>query len=77
MRTVCIKIPESLLQTIDELVKELGFTNRSELIRYALRALLKEKIREVFEEIQRGDRTTKRSPRKKSVMIEEIDLEVD
>jgi antitoxin ParD1/3/4 len=36
MRIISVKLPENYIQKMDELIKEGRFTNRSELIRYAL-----------------------------------------
>ncbi|MFP3190452.1 MAG: ribbon-helix-helix domain-containing protein [Thermoproteota archaeon] len=36
MRIISVKLPEKYVEKIDELIKEGRFTNRSELIRYAL-----------------------------------------
>lgn len=36
MKIISIKLPEAYLEKMDRLIKEGRFTNRSELIRYAL-----------------------------------------
>ena len=45
MRIVSLSIPKSLLEKIDQYVKEQGFANRSEIIRQALRAYMSESRR--------------------------------
>jgi len=44
---VSLSITDSLLSTLDILKEEMGFTNRSETIRYAIRGLLSEKMIEL------------------------------
>jgi metal-responsive CopG/Arc/MetJ family transcriptional regulator len=61
MRTVCFKLPETLLKTIDEMVEKFGYTSRSDLIRDAIRALVREKARELMEQAVSGGRTSKKS----------------
>ena len=45
MRIVSLSIPKSLLEKIDQYVKEQGFANRSEIIRQALRSYMSESRR--------------------------------
>lgn len=47
MVIVSLSITDSLLSTLDILKEEMGFTNRSETIRYAIRGLLSEKMIEL------------------------------
>jgi len=47
MVIVSLSLPDSLLSDLDFLKEELGFVNRSEAIRYAIRGLLSEKILEL------------------------------
>jgi CopG family nickel-responsive transcriptional regulator len=42
MSIVSLSIPNSLLEKVDQYVKEQGFANRSEIIRQALRAYMSE-----------------------------------
>ena len=42
MSIVSLSIPKSLLEKVDQYVKEQGFANRSEIIRQALRAYMSE-----------------------------------
>ena len=42
MSVVSLSIPRSLLEKVDQYVKEQGFVNRSEIIRQALRAYMSE-----------------------------------
>jgi CopG family nickel-responsive transcriptional regulator len=42
MSIISLSIPESLLEKVDQHVKEQGFANRSEIIRQALRAYMSE-----------------------------------
>ncbi len=42
MGIISLSIPESLLEKIDENIKQQGFANRSEIVRQALRAYLSE-----------------------------------
>lgn len=42
MGVVSLSIPETLLEKVDNYIKEQGFANRSEIIRQALRAYLSE-----------------------------------
>jgi CopG family nickel-responsive transcriptional regulator len=44
MVVVSLSITDSLLSDLDYLKEEMGFTNRSEAIRYAIRGLLSEKM---------------------------------
>jgi len=44
MVVVSMSIPDSLLSDLDFLTEEMGFANRSEAIRYAIRGLLSEKM---------------------------------
>lgn len=44
MVVVSLSITDSLLSDLDFLKEEMGFTNRSEAIRYAIRGLLSEKM---------------------------------
>jgi len=45
MSIVSLSIPKSLLEKVDQYVKEQGFANRSEIIRQALRAYMSESRR--------------------------------
>lgn len=45
MSIVSFSIPNSLLEKVDQYVKEQGFANRSEIIRHALRAYMSESRR--------------------------------
>jgi CopG family nickel-responsive transcriptional regulator len=45
MSIVSLSIPKSLLEKVDQHVKEQGFANRSEIIRQALRAYMSESRR--------------------------------
>jgi CopG family nickel-responsive transcriptional regulator len=45
MSIVSLSIPKSLLEKVDRYIKEQGFTNRSEIIRQALRAYMSESRR--------------------------------
>jgi metal-responsive CopG/Arc/MetJ family transcriptional regulator len=64
MRSVCIRLSDALLRLIDELVEKLGYTSRSDLIRDAIRALIREKIRELM--------ILSQVSREKSKIIEEV-----
>jgi Predicted transcriptional regulators containing the CopG/Arc/MetJ DNA-binding domain and a metal-binding domain len=44
VRTVTVKLPESLLDAIDELVRQGKYMNRSDVIRHAVRRLLEEEL---------------------------------
>ncbi len=44
MRIVTVKMPESYLEAIDELVKMGRYSSRSEVIRTAIRELLKKEL---------------------------------
>ncbi|MGC9112158.1 ribbon-helix-helix domain-containing protein [Acidilobus sp.] len=44
VKLVTVKMPELYVKAIDELVKEEKFTNRSEVIRVAVRELLKREL---------------------------------
>ena len=44
LRIVTIKLPESLLDAIDELVRQGKYMNRSDVIRHAVRRLLEEEL---------------------------------
>lgn len=44
MKLVTVKMPELYVKAIDELVKEEKYTNRSEVIRVAVRELLKREL---------------------------------
>lgn len=50
MSIVCVSIPKSLQKEIDEFTREQGFSNRSEIVRQALRAYMSEGKR--LQEIQ-------------------------
>lgn len=63
MRIVSVKIPDQYIDAIDELIKRGRYTTRSEVIRTALRELLK---RELFH--SRFER--KRDPRVKVIEFE-------
>ena len=41
MKTVAVKLPDALIQLLDQLVEEGKYANRSMLIRYALIDLLR------------------------------------
>jgi len=45
MSIVSLSIPKSLLEKVDQYIKEQGFANRSEIIRQALRAYMSESRR--------------------------------
>jgi metal-responsive CopG/Arc/MetJ family transcriptional regulator len=68
MRTVCFRIPETLLKSINELAEKLGYTSRSDLIRDAIRALLREKARGLIMSI------SAEGTRKESKIIEEVKI---
>ena len=44
MRTITVKMPEELLREMDALIERGLFTNRSELLRYAIRELLMKEL---------------------------------
>ncbi|MGC9210465.1 MAG: ribbon-helix-helix domain-containing protein [Acidilobus sp.] len=44
MRLVTVKMPDLYVRAIDELVKEEKYSNRSEVIRVAVRELLKREL---------------------------------
>ena len=44
MKTISVKMPEDLIREIDELIKTGRFTSRSEVIRAAVRELLKSEL---------------------------------
>ncbi len=44
MKLVTVKMPDLYVRAIDELVKEERFSNRSEVIRVAVRELLKREL---------------------------------
>jgi Arc/MetJ-type ribon-helix-helix transcriptional regulator len=52
MRIITVKIPEAYLRELDELVRLGAYPSRSEVIRVALRELLK---RELYDQAERGD----------------------
>jgi len=55
MKSVCFRLSEPLAKAIDDLAQRLGYTSRSDLIRDALKALIREKeekIREITMEIE-------------------------
>jgi metal-responsive CopG/Arc/MetJ family transcriptional regulator len=66
MKVVCFRIPEHLLKSINDLAEKLGYTSRSDLIRDAIRALLREKAREVIMLASSG------GTRKESKIVEEV-----
>ncbi|MDH5816633.1 MAG: ribbon-helix-helix domain-containing protein [Candidatus Nezhaarchaeota archaeon] len=52
MRIITVKIPEAYLRELDELVRSGLYPSRSEIIRTALRELLKKEVhRELVEDI--------------------------
>jgi Arc/MetJ-type ribon-helix-helix transcriptional regulator len=59
--TICIKVPESMVKTIDELVERFGYTSRSDLVRDAIRALLREKAREFIVQVANGSQNDRES----------------
>jgi len=60
MRIITVKIPEAYLRELDELVRLGAYPSRSEVIRVALRELLK---RELYDQAERrrSDRSENRS----------------
>ncbi|MEM0027216.1 MAG: ribbon-helix-helix domain-containing protein [Ignisphaera sp.] len=70
MRIVTVKMPESYLEAIDELVKMGRYTSRSEVIRTAIRELLK---KELWENGYSLEKPRKKGGRSKVIeVIEEI-----
>ena len=56
MTQVCLKLPKTYVDAIDELVKEGRFSSRSEAIRVAIRMLIEsERLRKVVEEEMRDE----------------------
>ena len=50
MNVISLSLPKSLLDKVDEYIRQQGFANRSELVRQALRSYMSESRR--FEELQ-------------------------
>jgi CopG family nickel-responsive transcriptional regulator len=50
LTVVSLSVPDTLLEQVDSIIKERGFASRSEIVRQALRLLLKEDVR--IEEIK-------------------------
>ena len=42
MTVISVSVPEKLLEHVENSIKEQGFANRSEIVRQALRAFIKE-----------------------------------
>ncbi|MEM0028888.1 MAG: ribbon-helix-helix domain-containing protein [Ignisphaera sp.] len=66
MRIVTVKMPESYLEAIDELVKMGRYTSRSEVIRTAIRELLKKELW--------GSGYSLETPRKKGVRSKVVEV---
>jgi Arc/MetJ-type ribon-helix-helix transcriptional regulator len=49
MKTITLKIPESLDEEIIKYAKSEGFSSRSDFIRYAIRVMLRRDIEPIFE----------------------------
>jgi Arc/MetJ-type ribon-helix-helix transcriptional regulator len=55
MHKIDVRVPEALLETIDEEYERRGYTSRSEAVRDALRSWVNTRVSEDFaEEIRRG-----------------------
>ena len=68
MRIVTVKMPESYLEAIDELVRMGRYSSRSEVIRAAIRELLK---KELWESGYSLDKQKKRNAKSKVIEVVE------
>lgn len=72
MRIITVKVPESYIEAIDELVRMGIYTSRSEAIRAAIRELIKREMWSVKKSMMN---INKKNNKKKNIEIIEIDEE--
>ncbi|MEM2863616.1 MAG: ribbon-helix-helix domain-containing protein [Ignisphaera sp.] len=73
MRIVTVKLPETYIEAIDELVKMGIYTSRSEAIRAAIREMIKRELWSVKKSAMNINK--KNNKKKKNIEIIEIDEE--
>lgn len=59
MRLVSVKMPEALIEAMDELVKRGLYPSRSAVLRTAVRDLLKKELWSIIERIEEAKQATK------------------
>lgn len=69
MRIVTVKMPETYIEAIDELVRSGRYSSRSEVIRAAIRELLR---RELWQGMRSSERGARRGDRERVIEVDVI-----